>query len=71
MSRKSIKFTYDQDVDAAYLKLASGKVLESEEVKPGLIVDFDSQGNILGVEILRFAKRFLAESKSKSLRKSA
>jgi uncharacterized protein YuzE len=55
---KSIKFEYDRESDAAYLKLATGKVIESEEVEPGLIVDLGRNEQIVGVEILRFAKRF-------------
>ena len=58
MKRKQIKFEYDADVDAAYLSLSRGKVAESEEVEPGLMVDFDSDNQVVGVEILRFAKRF-------------
>jgi hypothetical protein len=40
MKRKRVKLDYDPEVDAAYLTLAAGKVVESEEVGPGLIVDF-------------------------------
>jgi uncharacterized protein YuzE len=58
MKRKSIKFEYDKDSDAAYLTITRAKVLESEEVKPGLIVDFDADDQIVGVEILRFSRRF-------------
>ena len=76
MSRRNIKFEYDRDVDAAYLKLSRAKVLESEEVAPGLIADFDSDGDIVGVEILRFARRFMsklesAENRGRALKKSA
>ncbi|MGA3065484.1 MAG: DUF2283 domain-containing protein [Tepidisphaeraceae bacterium] len=79
MKRSKLKFEYDRDVDAAYLSLARGKVRGSEEVQPGVVVDFDSEGQILGVEILRFSGRFLnqaklkpiAASRGKSLRKSA
>jgi uncharacterized protein YuzE len=58
MKRKTVKFDYDRDTDAAYLTIARGKVQESEEVEPGLIVDFGANGEILGVEILRFSRRF-------------
>ena len=40
------KFEYDKETDAAYLTLARSKVLESEEVEPGLIVDFDADDQI-------------------------
>ena len=64
MKRKNIKFEYDKEVDAAYLTLRQGKVLESEEVEPGLIVDFDADDQIVGVEILRFSRRFPRQPKS-------
>jgi uncharacterized protein YuzE len=79
MNSKKIRFEYDRDADAAYLKIARGKVLESEEVQPGVIVDLDAEGRILGVEILRFGKRFMTQAKGRdvaiprgrSLKKSA
>jgi uncharacterized protein YuzE len=61
--RTAVKFEYDRESDAAYLKLGAGKVVESEEVKPGLIVDFGERDQIIGVEILRFARRFSREKK--------
>ncbi|MEA2710822.1 MAG: hypothetical protein QOF78_3423 [Phycisphaerales bacterium] len=64
MKRKAIKFEYDKDTDAAYLTIARGKVLESEEVEPGLIVDFGAGDQIVGVEILRFSRRFSQQPKS-------
>jgi uncharacterized protein YuzE len=60
---KSIKFEYDRDVDAAYLRLRRGKVVESEEVEPGLIVDLGADDQVMGVEILRFARRFSRRAK--------
>jgi uncharacterized protein YuzE len=56
--RKAVKFEYDRETDAAYLKLGRGKVVDSEEVEPGLIVDVGADGEIVGVEILRFTRRF-------------
>jgi uncharacterized protein YuzE len=58
MRKKAIKFEYDPDVDAAYLTLTKRRVLDSEEVRPGIVVDFDSSNEIVGMEILRFTKRF-------------
>lgn len=60
---KSIKFEYDRDADAAYLRIRRGKVIESEEIQPGLIVDLDANDQVVGVEILRFARRFGRETK--------
>ena len=63
MKRKRIKFDYDPETDAAYLSLASGKIVESEQVEPGLIVDLSADDQVIGVEILRFARRFQRQSK--------
>ena len=58
MKTRQIKLEYDPEVDAAYLPLARGRVAESEEVQPGVILDFDAHDQVLGVEILRFSRRF-------------
>ena len=67
MKPRNVKFEYDRAADAAYLTLAHGKVLESEEVEPGVIVDLDQRDQIVGVEILRFAQRFMRRQKPKKL----
>jgi uncharacterized protein YuzE len=60
---KSIKFEYDRESDAAYLRIRRGKVIESEEVEPGLIVDLGADDQVVGVEILRFTRRFARRTK--------
>lgn len=52
-----MRFDYDPEVDALYLRQAESKVLESEEVQPGIILDFDESGNVVGVEVLNASKR--------------
>lgn len=47
-----MKTRYDSEADAFYLRLADGPIVESEEVRPGIVLDFDSQGRVLGIEIL-------------------
>jgi uncharacterized protein YuzE len=58
MKKKHVKLEYDAEADAAYLTLGAGKVIDSEEVRPGLILDFGANDQVLGVEILRFSRRF-------------
>ena len=62
MKKKAIKFEYDPEVDAAYLTLSKARIAESEGVRPGIIVDFDALNEIVGIEILRFTKRFRASA---------
>ena len=38
--------------NAAYIRFSQAKVLESEEVAPGIVFDFDEQGRIVGIELL-------------------
>ena len=44
-------FQYHPETDMLYLKLAEGTSIESEEVAPGVVLDFDEQNRIIGVEI--------------------
>jgi len=43
---------YDKAADAIYLKLSDAEVAESDEEKPGIILDYDKEGNIVGIELL-------------------
>ena len=52
-----MKFDYDPEVDALYVRLTDAKIIESEEVQPGIILDFDERGNVAGVEILGSGKQ--------------
>jgi uncharacterized protein YuzE len=54
-----MKTLYDPKSDALYVRFAAAKVVESEEVSPGVMLDFDSEGRIVGVEVLD-ARRHLA-----------
>ncbi len=38
--------------NAAYVRLSSAKVLESAEVSPGIVFDYDADGHIVGIELL-------------------
>jgi uncharacterized protein YuzE len=47
-----MKTRYDPEVDALYVRFAEAKIVESEEVRPGVVLDFDAEGRIVGMEIL-------------------
>jgi uncharacterized protein YuzE len=51
-----MKLQYDSQVDAAYVKLSEAEVTDSEEVRPGVVVDYDSQDRVVGIEILHVRK---------------
>jgi uncharacterized protein YuzE len=44
-------FEYFPESDMLYIKLADGKSTESEEIAPGIVLDFDEQNRAIGVEI--------------------
>jgi len=52
-----MKVTYDPDVDVLRILLSNAAIEESDEEKPGLILDFDKEGNVVGLEILDASKR--------------
>lgn len=47
----------DKQSDALYFRLDESKIVESEEVRPGVILDFDSEGRVVGVEFLGISSR--------------
>lgn len=47
-----MKLRYDPQVDAAYITLDESPVVESEQVRPGIVLDLDSQNRVVGIEIL-------------------
>ena len=52
-----MKVKYDQEVDVLTIQLSSTPVEESDEDKPGVILDYDKDGNIVGIEILNASTR--------------
>ncbi|OGK08998.1 hypothetical protein A2767_02385 [Candidatus Roizmanbacteria bacterium RIFCSPHIGHO2_01_FULL_35_10] len=47
-----MKLRYDSKVDAIYIELAKGKYSRTKKVSDSILVDEDSKGKILGIEIL-------------------
>jgi uncharacterized protein YuzE len=52
-----MKLSIDEVADALHLQLVDAEVVESEEVAPGIIVDYDAAGEIVGLEVLHLSKR--------------
>jgi len=52
-----IVLRYDRSVDALYIKLKEDRVAESDEIAPGIIVDYNERGEVVGIEVLQFSKR--------------
>ena len=52
-----MKVHFDEQSDAVYFRLNDSSIVESEEVKPGLILDYNEKNQIVGFEILHVASR--------------
>ncbi|MBI4662082.1 MAG: DUF2283 domain-containing protein [Verrucomicrobia bacterium] len=52
-----MKLHVDQKADALYLRLHDSTIIESEEVSPGVVLDYDAQNRVVGVEILNLSQR--------------
>lgn len=52
-----MKLHVDPEADAFYLRLDDSAIVESEEVQPGVVLDFNAANQVVGVEILDVAKR--------------
>lgn len=52
-----MKVKYDKEVDILYIVFSEEKIKESDEEKSGIILDYDKQGSIVGIEILNASKR--------------
>ena len=52
-----MKVTYDPEVDVVRILFSGASVEESDEDKPGVILDYDGDGNVVGMEILDASKR--------------
>ncbi len=57
-----MRIKIDKANDALYIRLDESDILESEEVQPGLILDFNAAGNVVGIEMLGVSGKIAAES---------
>ncbi len=52
-----MKMQYDEKADALYLRLDDSKIVDSQEVQPGIVLDFDANNQVVGIEVLRLKER--------------
>ena len=52
-----MKLQLDKQADALYLRLDDSPIVESEEVSPGVILDYNAAQEVVGVEMLRLSQR--------------
>ena len=56
-----MRLKVDKESDALYFRLDESAVVESEEVQPGVILDFNAEGRVIGFEILNLSTRVTPE----------
>ena len=52
-----MRVRYDPHADAVYFRLAEDAIVNSNQVQPGVILDFDAAGRVVGVEIFGVKNR--------------
>ena len=52
-----MKVTYDPEVDVLRILFRDVAIEESDEDKPGVILDYDKEGNVVGMEVLNASQR--------------
>ena len=52
-----MKVIYDPEVDVLRIIFRNAPIEESDEDKPGVILDYDAEGNVVGLEVLNASQR--------------
>ena len=59
-----MRLEIDKSSDSLYFRIHEKKIVESEEVQPGVILDFDENNQVVGVEFLAVSKRATSQELS-------
>jgi uncharacterized protein YuzE len=51
-----MKIKYDKEVDVLNIQFSDMEIIETDEDKPGVIIDYDKNGNIVEIEVLNASK---------------
>lgn len=57
-----MKLLFDEETDAIYFRLDDADIVESEEVQPGVILDFNAADQVAGIELLNVRDRVSLEA---------
>lgn len=53
-----MKISYDNQADVLYIKISDNKIVESEETANNVVLDFDKENKVVGIEISYFVKKY-------------
>jgi uncharacterized protein YuzE len=53
-----MKLEYDMEVDALYIRIEETEITRTEELEEGVNLDFNSEGRLIGIEILNALERY-------------
>lgn len=56
-----MRFHYDKKNDSLYIRFNEKRYFESDELKEGIVFDYDRNGKIIGIEVLEASKKFPKE----------
>lgn len=59
-----MKFNYYPETDSLYIDLSSKPSASSDEVSEGIVIDYDANGNIVGIDIDNASKKIDLEDLS-------
>ena len=52
-----MKIAYHRDTDSLYIDLVARPSVESREISPGFVIDYDAEGNVVGIDIDHASRR--------------
>jgi uncharacterized protein YuzE len=59
-----MRIKVDRETDTLYFRLDESRIVDSEEVRPGVILDYDADDRVVGVEFLGVSARASEEELS-------
>jgi uncharacterized protein YuzE len=51
-----MEFSFDQIADALYIYISKSKVVETDQISENVMIDYDDNNQICGIEIINFSK---------------
>ena len=54
-----MKFDYYPDTDSLYIELSTKQTVDSHEVAPNIVFDYDKEGNVVGIDVYQYASKFI------------